>query len=76
MAGICSRFSPIENLWDVLGRRVRRRDPLNVGGGFYVRSGRRSLYIKSRTLFGPCTDAAPLSLTQMEGTHLERFVTF
>ena len=44
---------------------------------FYVKSERRSFYMKSRTLFGPCADAAPLSLTQTEGTHsIERFVTF
>ena len=43
---------------------------------FYVRCGRWTIYMKFRTLFGPCVDAAPLLLTQMEGTHsIERFVT-
>ena len=35
---------------------------------FYVRSGRRSLYMKSRTFLSPCTDAAIMSLTQTKGT--------
>ena len=72
-------LSPIEHLWDVLDRRVRRCDPQNADQleEFYVRSVRRSLCTKFITLFGACANAAPLSLTQTEGTHgIERLANF
>ena len=61
-----SDLSPIENLWDMLDCCMILK-MLTSWRSFYIRSGRRSLHMKSRTLFSPSTDAALLSLMQMKG---------
>ena len=72
-------LSPIEHLWDVLDCHVgRHHDPQNADQleEFFCQEWEPSLYMKSRTLFHSCADAALLSLTQIEGTHgIEHFVT-